>query len=82
MLANMGPGMGGHMGGMVAGMALSGLITLALLVLIVVTIIWLIRNMTPGQRRDPALEELRRRYAAGDIDQEEFRTRKADLRGR
>lgn len=80
-VAKMGPEMGGHAGGgVVAWMLLSGLFTLAMLVLVVVLIIWLIRNMSAGQQRDSAMEELRRRYASGAIDQEEFRTRKADLR--
>lgn len=81
---NMGGGMGGHMGAhagpMMAWMAVSGLISIALLVLIIVTIIWLLRNMSPAQRHDSAMEELRRRYAAGDVDEDEFRSRKAALR--
>jgi putative membrane protein len=80
---NMG-GMGGHMGAhagpMMAWMAVSGLISIALLVLIIVTIIWLLRNMSPAQRHDAAMEELRRRYAAGDVDEDEFRNRRAALR--
>jgi putative membrane protein len=63
-----------------------GLTTLALLVLIIVAIIWLIRHLvrTSGSstRNDLAEEELRRRYAAGEIDQEEFRRRRNDLRER
>lgn len=73
-----------HMGGMVGWMLLWGLIGLALLVLIVVAIIWLIRHMIAGARPqlDPAWDELRRRYAAGDIDHEEFARRKRDLSDR
>lgn len=72
------------MGGMMAWMLLWGLIGLALLVLIIVAIIWLIRHMLagPGSRSDPAEEELRRRYAAGDIDHEEYQRRRAELRKR
>ena len=70
------------MGGMLAWMAVSGLISLALLMLIVVTITWLIRNMSPDRRRDSAIEELRRRYAAGHIDQKELRNRRAALHER
>lgn len=82
-LANTGPEVGGHAGGgLAAWMLLSGLFTLAMLVLVVVLIIWLVRNMAAGQQRDSAMEELRRRYASGAIDQEEFRTRKAELRAR
>lgn len=73
-----------HMGGMMAWMLLWGLIGLALLILIIVAIIWLIRHMRtdPATRPDPAEEELRRRYAAGDIDNEEYQRRKSALRER
>ena len=85
-LQNMGGDMGGHAGPhagpMMAWMAVSGLIGIALLVLIIVTIIWLLRNMSPDRRHDPAMDDLRRRYAAGDIDDEEFRSRKAALRAK
>lgn len=72
------------MGGMMVWMLLWGLIGLALLVLIIVAIIWLIRHMLagPASRSDPAEEELRRRYAAGDIDHEEYQRRRAELRKR
>ncbi len=70
-----------HMGGMIIGMLLWGLIGLALLVLIVVAIVWLIRQMLtgPGSRPDPAEEELRRRYAAGELDDEEYHRRRGEL---
>jgi putative membrane protein len=76
--------MGGHGGGLVVGMLLWGLVGLALLVFIVVATIWLIRQMLAGSpsRRDPAEDQLRRRYASGEIDQEEYRRRIADLRER
>ncbi|QGK70245.1 SHOCT domain-containing protein [Allosaccharopolyspora coralli] len=72
------------MGGMMVWMLLWGLIGLAMLVLIIVAIIWLIRHMLAGptSRSDPAQEELRRRYAAGDIDHEEYQHRRAELRER
>ena len=56
---------------------------LALLILIVLAIIWLIRNLTKGGSRqtDSAEEKLRHRYAAGELGQDEFRQRIADLRG-
>ena len=56
---------------------------LALLMLVILTIIWLIRNLTggPTRRTDAAEEQLRQRYAAGDIGQDEYRQRLADLRG-
>lgn len=76
--------MNDHMGGMMAWMLLWGLIGLALLTLIIVAIIWLIRHMLagPASRADSAEEELRRRYATGDIDHEEYQRRKAALRER
>ncbi|NKQ55652.1 SHOCT domain-containing protein [Amycolatopsis sp. K13G38] len=69
---------------MMAWMLLWGLIGLALLILIIVAIIWLIRHLLadPASRADPAGEQLRRRYAAGDIDHEEYERRRAELRKR
>ncbi|MFC7339883.1 SHOCT domain-containing protein [Saccharopolyspora griseoalba] len=75
-------GMNG-MAGMMAWMLLWGLIGLALLVLIIVAIIWLIRHMLTGRTgSDPAEEELRRRYAEGQIDHDEYQRRRAELRKR
>ena len=56
---------------------------LALLVLVVLAIIWFISNLTKGgsRRIDSAEEKLRHRYAAGELGQDEFRQRIADLRG-
>ena len=36
-------------------------------------------DASPKHRSDPALETLRRRYATGEIDEEEFRTRREQL---
>lgn len=72
-----------QMGGMMGWMLLWGLVGLALLVLIIVAIVWLVRQMiAPASQPDPAEEELRRGYAAGDIDHEEYRRRRAELRQR
>ncbi|MBA8824115.1 putative membrane protein [Saccharopolyspora lacisalsi] len=70
------------MGGMGVGMLLWGLIGLALLVLIIVAIVWLVRHLLTGaeSRADRAEQELRRRYAAGEIDADEYRWRRNDLR--
>lgn len=69
------------MGGMGVMMLLWGLIGLALLVLIILAIVWLVRHMLAGQRTsaDPAEQELRRRYASGEIDSDEYRRRWNDL---
>lgn len=73
-----------HMGGMIVWMLLWGLIGLALLTLIITSIVWLINHMStsPTPRTDPAEEELRRRYAAGDLDDEEYHRRRDELRKR
>lgn len=72
------------MGGMMACMLVWGLVGLALLVLVVVTIVWLLRGTVAGARtpHDAAWQELRRRYAAGEIDDDEFDRRGRTLRGR
>ena len=75
---------GGVMGAMGLWMILWVLIALAVLVLAVLGIIWLVHragdsvNGSPA-RRETADELLRRRYAAGEIDEEEYRKRRDDL---
>ena len=42
---------------------------------IILAVIWLVRRLIPktaGQTNDSALELVRKRYAAGEIDQQEF----------
>lgn len=71
------------MSGMGWWMLLWGLIGLAILVIVVLGIVWLVRSLSaPGHRTadDQAEQELRSRYAAGEIDSEEYRQRLADLR--
>ena len=72
------------MGGMMAGwMLLWALVGLALLVLAVLAALWLARRLSPG-RPDEAVgaeELLRRRYAAGEIDREEYLRMQRDLAG-
>jgi len=76
--------MGGMMGGMGAWMILSGLLIVALIILVVVGIVVLVRHSErrPGastwQRENPQ-DVLRRRYATGEIDEEEFQRRLAAL---
>lgn len=71
------------MGGMMVWMVLWGLVGLAVLVLAVLAIVSLVRNLTSASRgaadADPAEQELRRRYAAGQIDREEYQQRLTDL---
>ncbi|ADU09695.1 Protein of unknown function DUF2078, membrane [Micromonospora sp. L5] len=67
------------MAGMVIYMLIWGVLGLALIALVVVGVVWLVRSMS-GTRADAAEQELRRRYAAGQIDAEEFRRRQEELR--
>lgn len=71
------------MAGMGMWMLLWGLLGVALLVLAVLSIVWLVRNLSRapggGGGVDPAEQELRRRYAAGQIDREEYQQRLGDL---
>jgi putative membrane protein len=63
--------MSGMMG---AWMVLWALIGLALLALVVVATVWLAKRISPGQSPSSAGvdEILRRRYAAGEINQEDY----------
>ncbi|WP_176732053.1 SHOCT domain-containing protein [Micromonospora rhizosphaerae] len=67
------------MAGMCIWMLISGLFGLAILALIVVGVVWLVRSLS-GSRPDAGEQELRRRFAAGEIDDEEFRRRREELR--
>lgn len=74
--------MGWNMGGMMWwwGMALLGLMVLVLLALVVGAAMYLSRqgqraSDQPGIATDAALELLRRRYAAGEIDDDEYNRR-------
>lgn len=77
-------GMGGMgMGGMMLWMLIWGLVGVALLVLAVVGIVWLVRrtdsqNPVNAARESPE-EILRRRYAAGELDEDEYLRRRAGL---
>lgn len=68
--------MSGWMGGW---MVLWGLLALALVVLAVVATIWLIKHLTSSGSSDEHRQVLERRYAAGEIDREEFLQRRDDL---
>ena len=58
----------------IASMAVPLLIT----ILVIGLIIWAIRRQAP-RREDPAVEVLKARYAAGEIDQAEFEVRLRSL---
>lgn len=71
-----------QMGGVMAGwMVLWGLLAVALLVLAVVGTVWLVKSLTTDKAsgRQSWDDELRRRYAAGEIDRDEFLRRQQDL---
>ncbi len=75
---------GGMMGGMGLWMLFWALVGLAVLVLAVVAIIWLVRRTDtprpgPTTGRETPEELLRRRYAAGEIDEDEYERRRAGL---
>ncbi len=80
--------MGCGMGGMGWWMLVPGLLGLGLLVLLIVGTVWLVRGATSssvGTVRAPGAETpeelLRRRYAAGEIAEDEFLRRMSGLSG-
>lgn len=84
---------GGMMGMMGGWMLLWTLVGIAVLVVAVLAAIWLIKHRSParpdttptalGKRNEvaSAQELLRRRYAAGEIDREEYLRMQRDLSG-
>lgn len=84
----MGGGMGGMgMMGMGLGMLLWAALLIALIAVAVVLVVKAVRRQQPGRgggnaRREDwsAEEEVRMRYARGELDSEEFRRRLQDLR--
>ena len=70
--------------GMMGGwMLLWGLVGIALLVVLVLGAIWLVNHRTPTRpdASHGARELLHRRYAAGEIDREEYLRMQRDLSG-
>lgn len=71
------------MGSMGLWMVLWVLLGIAVLVLVVLGIVWLVRQAdrsgSPAARRESADELLRARYAAGEIDEQEYRRRRSGL---
>jgi putative membrane protein len=76
--------MGWMSGGMAFWMLLQWLFGIAILVLAVIAVIWLVRrtgNNDHAQLRAESAEEvLRRRYAAGEIDEDDYLRRLSGLR--
>lgn len=71
-------------GGMMPWMLVWGLVGIALLVLAVVGLVLLVRHGAGGKDlarpdEDAPLEILRRRYAAGEIDEDDYLRRQAGL---
>lgn len=69
---------------MMGWMALWALVAVALLALAVAGTVWLVRSTRsdasgPHRGRPPAEEILRSRYAAGEIDEDEFLQRRSSL---
>ncbi len=64
-------------------MIIPGIISLAVLALLIFGAVWLVRYYTHTTRPagDPAEQELRRRYATGEITHEEYQQRLTNLRG-
>lgn len=58
-----------------------GVFGLLLIILAVLAIVWLARSLHggPGTSRDDAEQVLRREYASGRIDQDEYQRRRAHL---
>lgn len=75
--------MDGNMAGMGAVMLIWGLVGLALVAFAVLGIVWLVRrgeNNGPRMLRQESPEEvLRRRYAAGDLDEDDYLRRRSGL---
>ncbi|CAN5830869.1 hypothetical protein BH24ACT8_BH24ACT8_04940 [soil metagenome] len=81
---SMGDIMGGGMGGMGLWMLFWALVGLTVLVLAVVGITWLLRRTDSPRPGHPVHGEtpeelLRRRYAAGEIDEDEYQRRRSGL---
>ena len=72
--------MGGSMSGWVGvWLLLWAVLALALLVLAVVATVWLLKHLSSSGSGSTYGEVLERRYAAGEIDREEFLQRREDL---
>lgn len=74
----------GMMGNMTGGMMTMGALGLLLLVVIFVAVVlgvvWLVRRSSRGGN-NRAMDTLQERFANGEIDAEEYRSRKRELQG-
>ena len=64
------------------GSSATPVFAVALLALVVVAIVWLVRNMTAQPRtggQSPARAELDRRYAAGELSRDGYLERRRDI---
>ena len=75
---------GAMMAAMGTWLLLWALVALAVLTLAVVASVWLIKNIKSGGAEGGSRvdEHLQQRYAAGDIDREDYLQRKSDLQNR
>lgn len=75
-------GYGGWDGGTMMGWFGGGLMMVVFWVLVIALIVWIARSVGSGANPRPdskALDILKERYAKGEINKEEFETKKKDL---
>jgi putative membrane protein len=81
-------GWGGMMGPGMMGFGFGGLMMIPMIIfwgLLIWGFVWLVRGAggccapSPSDRADSALDVLKRRYAKGEIDKQEFEEKKKDL---
>jgi len=62
-------------------MGLHGIFSLLVIGLLIAGAIWVVRSFTEGRSTNAGLDELGKRYAAGDIGRDEYLEKKKDLEG-
>jgi putative membrane protein len=77
-------GMGGEMGMGGYGGVIWAVLGVALIVLVILGIVWLVRQLSGGVARgghgeSPAMREAELRYARGEIDREAYQAIRRDL---
>lgn len=68
-------------GGWLLPMGVHGLFSLLLIGLLIYGAVVAVRYFSQGQSNDPALSALGERYAAGEIDRDEYLAKKKDIQG-